>query len=385
MIEIGLENFLRAPNEILNGRRVGLVTHAAAVTHNFVSSADALIRNNVRVTALFGPEHGFDGAGADATAIDDAVDAHTGLPVYSLYGVYKEPGAEMLANVDVLVFDMQDAGSRFYTFISTLDYILRAAEKFGKPVIVLDRPNPINGIQIEGPLVDAGLESFISHIPVPIRHGLTTGELARFIAQFRRRDVELQIIPMRGWERGMWFDETGMPWIPLSPGMPRFETTVVYPGMCLLEGTNVSEGRGTALPFETCGAPWLDGHALADALNALDLPGARFRAHAFTPTDSKYRGVKCRGIQLHVTDRAAFRPVDTGLHVLAACCEQNPEHLNFLATSWEGAPPHLDLLAGTARVREGLLANIPVDEIAADWHHITNEFAARAAFARLYD
>lgn len=385
MIEIGLEKFLRAHQEILKGRRAGLVTHAAAVTRNFVSSADALLGNKVRVTALFGPEHGFDGAGADATAVDDAVDARTGLPVFSLYGTAKEPGADTLANVDVLVFDMQDVGARFYTFISTLDYVLRAAEKFGKPVIVLDRPNPINGIQIEGPLVDPGLESFISHIPVPIRHGLTTAELARYIAQHMHRDVELQIIPMRSWERRMWFDETGLPWIPLSPGMPRFETTIVYPGMCLLEGTNVSEGRGTPLPFEVCGAPWLDGHALARALNALELPGTRFRAHAFTPTDSKYRGVKCGGIQVHVTDRAAFRPVHAGLHVLAACRAQNLERFEFLTTSWEGTPPHLDLLAGTARVREGLTANTPVDEITADWHHITIEFAARAAFSFLYD
>lgn len=384
MVESGLENFLREPQTILRGRRVSLVTHAAAVTPDFVSSVDTLLQSNVRVTALFGPEHGFDGAGADAKAIDHAVDARTNLPVYSLYGATKEPHADMLADVDVLVFDMQDVGARFYTFISTLDYILRAAEKFGKPVIVLDRPNPINGIDMEGPLVDAGLESFISHIPVPIRHGLTTGELARFIAHTRHRDVELEIIPLRGWERRMWFDETKLPWIPLSPGMPRFETTLVYPGMCLLEGTNVSEGRGTALPFEICGAPWLDGYALAHALNQLDLPGARFRPHAFTPTDSKHRGVKCGGIQIHVTDRAALRPVVVGLHVLAACRAQNPERFEFLATSWEGTPPHLDLLTGTARVRQGLLAQEPIRAITANWENIAAEFRDACAFALLY-
>jgi uncharacterized protein YbbC (DUF1343 family) len=384
MIELGLEVFLREHERILRGRRVGLVTHAAATTRDFISNVDAMLQRNVRVTALFGPEHGFDGAGADATAIDDATDAHTGLPVYSLYGATKEPRAEMVTDVDVFVFDMQDVGARFYTFISTLDYILRAAEKFDKELIVLDRPNPLNGIQIEGPLVDAGLESFISHIPVPIRHALTTGELARFIAHTFQRRVALQVIPMRGWQRRMWFDETGLSWIPLSPGMPRFETTIIYPGTCLIEGTNLSEGRGTALPFEIVGAPWLDGYALAQQLNRLELPGVRFRPHVFTPTDSKHRGIKCGGVQIHVTDRAALRPVYVGLRVLAACRAQNRERFEFLATSWEGAPPHLDLLAGTARVREGLLAGEPVDAIVADWEPIAATFRATRAFALLY-
>jgi len=384
MIELGLEVFLREHERILRGRRVGLVTHAAATTRDFISNVDAMLQRNVRVTALFGPEHGFDGAGADATAIDDATDAHTGLPVYSLYGATKEPRAEMVTDVDVFVFDMQDVGARFYTFISTLDYILRAAEKFDKELIVLDRPNPLNGIQIEGPLVDAGLESFISHIPVPVRHALTTGELARFIAHTFQRRAALQVIPMRGWQRRMWFDETGLSWIPLSPGMPRFETTIIYPGTCLIEGTNLSEGRGTALPFEIVGAPWLDGYALAQQLNRLELPGVRFRPHVFTPTDSKHRGIKCGGVQIHVTDRAALRPVYVGLRVLAACRAQNRERFEFLATSWEGAPPHLDLLAGTARVREGLLAGEPVDAIVADWEPIAATFRATRAFALLY-
>ncbi len=385
MIEIGLVSFLREQQNILRGRRVGLVTHAAAVTPDFTSSVDALRQARVRVTALFGPEHGFDGAGADAVAIDDARDARTGLPVYSLYGKTKEPTAAMLQEVDVLAFDMQDVGARFYTFISTLDYILRAAEKFGKPVIVLDRPNPLNGVQIEGPLVDAGLESFIGQLAVPIRHGMTPGELARFMARTRYRSVELHVVPLRGWKRRMWFDETGLPWLPLSPGMPRFETTLVYPGMCLLEGTNLSEGRGTALPFEVCGAPWLDGYALAQTLNQLHLPGVHFRAHAFTPTDSKHRGVKCGGVQIHVADRSALRPVYVGLQVLAACRAQNPERFEFLAASWEGAAPHLDLLAGEARVRRGLAAGASIDALTAEWETIARRFREQSAFARLYD
>ena len=374
MVELGLEIFAREHKNYLRGRRVGLVTHAAAVSPNFVHALDVLVQYGVRVTALFGPEHGFDGAGADATAIDDARDARTGLPVYSLYGASKEPSAMMLENVDVLVFDMQDVGARFYTFISTLDYVLRAAEKNGKEIFVLDRPNPIGGAMLEGPLVDAGLESFISHLPVPIRHGFTTGEMARFIARTKKMNVALQVIPMRGWKREMYFDETGLPWIPLSPGMPRFETTLPYPGMCFIEGTNMSEGRGTGLPFEIVGAPWLDGYVLAHALNRLEIPGARFRPHAFTPTDSKQRGVKCGGVQIHVTDRRAFRPVAVGVHVLAECRAQNSERLEFLETSWEGAPPHLDLLAGTPRVREGLRDGVAVQEIVAGWESVTREF-----------
>jgi len=384
MTESGLEIFLREHKNILRGQRVGLVTHAAAVTRDFISNVDALRQSGVSITALFGPEHGLDGAGADATAMADAMDARTGLPIYSLYGATQEPNAEMLQAVDVLVFDMQDVGARFYTFISTLDGVLRAAEKFAKTVIVLDRPNPINGIHIEGPLVDAGLQSFISQLPVPIRHGLTVGELARWLAATRYRQVEPQIIRMQNWRRAMWFDETGLPWIPLSPGMPRFETTIVYPGMCLLEGTNVSEGRGTALPFEICGAPWLDGYALARQLNRLELPGARFRAHAFTPVAFKYRDVKCDGIQIHVTDRHALRPVYIGLHILAACRAQNPERFEFLATSWEGAPPHLDLLIGTARARQGLSAGEPIDDIVCAWETAMDEYRAARAPALLY-
>lgn len=383
MIESGLEIFLREHKNILRGQRVGLVTHAAAVTRDFISNVDALRQSGVPITALFGPEHGWDGAGADAMAMADAIDARTDLPIYSLYGVTQEPNAEMLQAVDALVFDMQDVGARFYTFISTLDYVLRAAEKFAKAVIVLDRPNPINGIQIEGPLVDAGLQSFISHLPVPIRHGLTMGELARWLAATRYQ-VEPQIIRMRNWRRAMWFDETGLPWIPLSPGMPRFETTIVYPGMCLLEGTNVSEGRGTALPFEICGAPWLDGYALARQLNRLELPGARFRAHAFTPVAFKYRDIKCDGVQIHVTDRNALRPVYVGLHILAACRAQNPERFEFLATSWEGASPHLDLLVGTARARKGLSAGEPIDDLVFDWETTMDEYRAARASALLY-
>lgn len=384
MVQIGLQVLIESQLHLLQNRRVGLVTHAAAVMPDLTSSMDALLENGVQLTALFGPEHGFDGAGADATPMDDTVDARTGLPVFSLYGHSKAPTPEALDLVDVLVFDMQDVGARFYTFISTLAHVMRAAAHKELEMIVLDRPNPINGAQIEGPLVDDGLYSFISEIPVPIRHGLTVGELARWIVHVEKLDLDLTVIPMQGWSRELWWDETGLPWIPLSPGMPNFSTAIGYPGTCLVEGTNLSEGRGTALPFEVLGAPWLDGYALAKSLNQLDLPGVRFRPHAFIPTFGQQQNIKCGGIQVHITDRQALRPVEMGLHILAACRAQNPEKFEFLSTSWEGVPPHLDLLMGTAKVREGLEKNVPVAEIVAGWQHIHTDFESQRQRVLLY-
>ncbi|HEX9074266.1 MAG TPA: DUF1343 domain-containing protein, partial [Anaerolineae bacterium] len=249
MIQTGLDVLITERLDLVRGRRVGLVTQPAAVRADLTHAVDALLGAGVRLTALFGPEHGWDGSAADGAAVDDAVDARTGLPVYSLYGETREPAAAMLANVDVLAFDMQDVGARFYTFISTLFHILRAAAKNDKAVVVLDRPNPINGAAVEGPLVEPGLESFVGILPIPIRHGLTCGELARYIAGECKLRVDLTVVAMRGWKGTLWFDETGLPWVSPSPAMPHLATATVYPGMCLVEATNLSEGRGTALPF----------------------------------------------------------------------------------------------------------------------------------------
>lgn len=385
MVQTGLQNLLQQHLKRLLGKRVGVVTHAAATLPDFTGIVDVLLQKGVHVTALFGPEHGFDGAGADATPIDNTRDTKTGLLIYSLYGAHQEPTTSMLSNVDVLLFDMQDIGVRFYTFISTLAHVMRAAALHQKEMIVLDRPNPLNGLQIEGPLVDTGLKSFISAIPVPIRYGMTPGELAKWIHYHEKLDLDLTVIPMRSWSRTQWFDETDLPWTPLSPGMPQFSTTIVYPGTCLVEGTNLSEGRGTALPFEVLGAPWLDGYALAQALNRLELPGVRFRPHSFIPTFSKYQDEKCNGIQVHVINRAIFQPVYTGLQILATCRAQNRERFEFLNTSWEGAAPHLDLLVGTPVVREGLENGIPVEEITQGWEEIATDFAAQRQPFLLYD
>lgn len=374
IVETGLARLVNEGAALLRGRRAGLITHPAAVLPDLSSSLDALLGLGVRVTALFGPEHGFDGSVADGAAVADARHRRTGLPVFSLYGANREPTAEMLAEVDVLVFDVQDVGARFYTFISTLYHVLAAAGRQGRAVVVLDRPNPINGLAVEGPLVAAGLESFVSIAPIPIRHGMTVGELARYLNAEYRLGVDLTVVEMRGWRRAMWFDATGLPWVPLSPGMPQLVTATVYPGMCFVEGTNLSEGRGTASPFEVVGAPWLDGYALAQALNRLALPGVRFRPTYFVPSASKHAGLTCRGVQVHVTDRRIFCPVETGLHVVAACRAQAPERFQFLASSWEGRPPHFDLLTGDAALREGLAAGAPVVELISGWPTVVAGF-----------
>lgn len=380
-IKPGLQVLLEDQLRLLQGRRVGLVTQPAAVLPDLTACVDALRQAGVRLTALFGPEHGFGGAAADGLAVADAVDPRTGLPVFSLYGPVKEPTAAMLADVDVLVFDMQDVGVRFYTYLSTLYHLLRGAARHSRPVIVLDRPNPIDGLTLEGPVVQPGYESFVGVVPVPIRHGMTLGELARYFCAEFAIGADLTVVPMQGWRREQWFDETGLPWVPTSPAMPHLSTATVYPGLCFVEGTNLSEGRGTALPFELCGAPWLDGYELAAALNRLDLPGVRFRPVCFEPSASKHAGLLCQGVQVHVGDRRRLRAVEVGLHVISACRQQAPEQFQFLPTSWEGQPPHFDLLAGSPSLRTGLLAGEPVAALAGAW---AVELAAFAEYRTRY-
>ena len=325
---------------------------------------DALRSAGINVTALFGPEHGFGGAALDGAHVDNATDPRTGLPVYSLYGAINEPTAEMLANVDVLVFDMQDVGVRFYTYLSTLFYVLRGAGKSAKPVFVLDRPNPITGSIVEGGPIAPGFESFVGIVNIPMRHGMTLGELAHYMNAEYALQADLHVIEMHGWQREMWFDETVLPWVPTSPAMPHLSTAILYPGMCLLEGTNLSLGRGTALPFEVCGAPWLAerGYALAKALNGLQLPGVRFRETVFTPSTSNHAGSECRGVQVHVTDRDLLRPVEMALHLIAiARC--------FSGDAWMWNP-HFERLAGDERLRSALEAGTSVAEILATWEEI---------------
>ncbi len=380
-IQTGLEILLNEQLDSLKNQRVGLVTNPTGVTRDLRSNVDALRAAGVNLTALFGPEHGFAASAADGAAVESGRDVRTGLPVYSLYGKLRKPTREMLANVDVLLFDLQDVGVRFYTYTATLGLALEACAEHHKPLIVLDRPNPINGNLIEGAILDPSLQSFIGHGPLPIRFGMTLGELAHFYNRELEINAELRVMELRGWNRAMWFDETDLLWVMPSPGIPNFLTTLVYPGTCCVEGTNLSEGRGTGLPFEVVGAPFLDGFALADALNALKLDGVIFRPLAFTPSSSKHAGVECYGVQLHITDRNAFRAIPTGLYLIAACRALAPTQFEFLQTSWEGRPPHFDLITGDARVRQGLAANQSIETLTQAW---TNDLARFDATRKKY-
>lgn len=376
MVETGLEILVHEQAHLLANQRVGLVSMPAAVLPDLTLSLDALHRAGITVTALFGPEHGFAGAALDGAHMDNTVDPRTGLPVYSLYGAINEPSTEMLANVDALVFDMQDVGVRFYTYLSTLFYVLRGAGKMGRPVFVLDRPNPITGEIIEGGEIEPGFESFVGVVNLPIRHGMTLGELAQLMNAEYALGTDLHIIRMRGWKRNTWFDETGLPWVPTSPAMPHLCTAIPYPGMCLLEGTNMSLGRGTALPFEICGAPWLDGYALAEELNTLGLPGVRFRPIVFTPSASNHAGCECQGIQIHILDRNALRPLTMALHLIVLARRMAGE-----AWRWN---PHFDRLAGGSSVRFELEAGTTVTEITASWSALITTFVDQRENYLLY-
>lgn len=378
-VESGLAVLLSDdPARTLPGRRVGLVTNASSVTRAVVPTRDALLAAGVQLATLFGPEHGFSATVADAEPVPSGRDRRTGLPIYSLFGDVYKPTPEMLAGLDVLVYDLQDVGVRFYTFTTTLAFLLEACAEHHLPVVVLDRPNPITGALIEGPLLDPQQQSFLGHGPLPLRYGLTLGELAQFYNRELKLNAPLTVVKMRGWSRAQWYDETDLLWVPPSPGMPHFDTTVVYPGTCLIEGTNVTEGRGTPLPFEVIGAPWIDGEALADELNALHLDGVRFRAVEFTPSEWKYPQQLCRGVQAHVTDRAVLRPVTLGLHLIRTIRAMYPRQFAWRAE-------HFDVLIGNTTTREQLERGVSVDTITATWGAEQAAFRARSRAYWLYD
>ena len=363
----GVDVLLRNPVAFLGSSRVGLITNPTGVTGGLTSTIDAFHRDpRIRLTAIFGPEHGARGDVQDALPVESYVDPATGLPVHSLYGDARRPTAEMLEDVDILVFDIQDVGARFYTYASTLTYALEAAAEHGLPLLVLDRPNPIDGVHVEGKPLDSRFASFVGLHPIPIRHGMTIGELALLINA--GVGAELRVVEMEGWRRGMWFDEIGLLWVQPSPNLPTLETAAVYPGTCLFEGTNISEGRGTTRPFEYLGAPWIDGAMWAEALNALGLARVLFRACHFTPTFSKYAGERCGGVQIHVTDRNAFRPVETALYMIAAARGLWPGNFEWLPPTYDGRC-HFDLLAGTDQIRKALSRGVPVEEIVASWRN----------------
>jgi uncharacterized protein YbbC (DUF1343 family) len=319
-VDLPLDHLRELWPEKLHGAGVGALLHPASVSSHLEHASRILERLHgdlFEVRAFFGPQHGFLGQTQDNMVEWQSYEhPRLGIPVYSLYGEHREPTAEMLEHVDVLLVDLQDIGARYYTFIWTLYLCMRACEKHGAQVIVLDRPNPINGVTTEGPTLDSAYRSFVGMHPLPVRHGRTIGELAQQFRDEAFPDCRLSILPMKNWERAMWSDQTGLPWVMPSPNMPTLDTATVYPGMCLLEATNISEGRGTTGPFEIFGAPFIDAEILCRELNNLKLPGVFFRENYFQPTFHKFAGELCRGAQLHVVDRDNFQPFKTGVEII---------------------------------------------------------------------
>ncbi len=364
----------------LDGLRVGLVCNPASVDANLDHAADLLLRApGVTLAALFGPQHGF-----RADLQDNMIESPHGaddrrrVPVYSLYSETREPTAEMLQGLDVLVIDLQDVGARIYTFIYTMANCLRAAARHGVPVVVCDRPNPVGGEAVEGPMLEAGYESFVGLYPIPMRHGLTVGELAILFNTRFGIGADLEVVGMEGWSRGMYFDQTGLPWVIPSPNMPTLDTAIVYPGAVLFEGTQLSEGRGTTRPFELLGAPWVDAERASAGVNTLGLGGVRFRPVVFEPTFHKFARESCGGCQIHVTDRQAFRPVLAAVAVMAEFRRADPARFAWRQPPYEYEHDKMpiDILAGSPALRLQLESNVPVREIAASWDAPVAAFGA---------
>lgn len=371
----GIEVLLREHLAELRGRRIGLVTNLTGVDRDLRSDIDLLAAHkDLELVALFGPEHGVRGDAQAGEHVDAARDAATGLPLHSLYGATREPTASMLAGIDLLLFDIQDIGTRYYTYASTLAGVLRAARRQDIPVWVLDRPNPLGGEKVEGPVLEPRFASFVGEFPIPVRHGMTIGELARLFNEAFGIGARLRVIPVRGWRRGDTEPGGAMPWVPPSPNMPDRDTALVYPGTALLEGTNVSEGRGTTRPFTMIGAPFVDAQALAARLNALGLPGVRFRPTWFTPGFSKHAGKSCGGVQLHVTDRGAFQPFRSGLAVVKALHDLYPEQFRFRADLPGASADFFDHLAGNAWLREAIERGDSLEAMAARWQSSLRDF-----------
>ena len=352
-----------------------MITNATGVDSNFESTID-ILNDAVELTTLFAPEHGIRGAEDAGDTVENGIDSKTGLPIYSLYGDTKQPTPEMLENVDILVYDIQDVGARFYTYISTMYYGMKAAAEKGIPFVVLDRPNPVSGNQVQGCVLEPDFESFVGITEIPQRYGLTCGELAEYMNVEDAIGCDLQVIQMKSWDRDMYYEDTGLPcWVMPSPNLPTPDTAAVYSGTCLFEGTNVSEGRGTTRPFEMIGAPWIDGQQLADAMNAMSLDGIFFRAVSFTPTASKYENEVCQGVELQVIDRDKFDSVKTGVGLLYIIRDLYSDDFAYLETN------SIDRLTGGSYIREGTYS---LDELYQMFDDSSSQFQQKASAYYLY-
>jgi uncharacterized protein YbbC (DUF1343 family) len=385
-VRTGLDELLARPKR-LGGLRLGLIANPVSMTWDFVPATVAVRRcRALKLRALFGPEHGIWGNAQDLVEIEDVRDPVTGLRVHSLYGKTRVPTREMLEPIDALVFDLQDVGSRYYTFIYTMLHAMQACAAYGKTMVVLDRPNPIGGIAVEGNLLDPQYRSFVGLHPLPPRHGMTTGELALLFENECGLKLDLRVIRMRGWRREMSFEETGLPWVLPSPNMPTVDTAFVYPGGCLIEGTNLSEGRGTTRPFELVGAPWIDPWKLLAAMDKEKLPGVCFRPTFFTPTFQKHAGRLCGGLQVHVTDRRSFAPYLTYLLLIYHARLLDPARFGWRDPpyEYEYVKRPIDILCGTDRIRLAIEEGLSPRKLAAEWKADVTSFKARRKPYLLY-
>jgi uncharacterized protein YbbC (DUF1343 family) len=372
----------------LEGHRIGVVSNPASVDGDLVHTADRIrSRPGTTLAAIFGPQHGFrSDVQENMIETGHARDDARAVPVYSLYSETRQPTAEMLEGIDLLVIDLQDVGTRIYTYIYTMANCLMAARAHGIPVIVCDRPNPIGGVSVEGPMLVPGFESFVGMYPIPMRHGMTIGELARLFNEAFGIGAELEVIAMEGWRRDMYFEQTGVPWVMPSPNIPTNDTAVVYPGTVLFEGTNVSEGRGTTRPFELLGAPWVTDERFADELNRLELPGVRFRPAVFEPTFHKHARTACGGCQIHVLDRPSFRPVETGVALLVAfrACGRDDFAWRPPPYEYEHDKLPFDILAGSSELRERVQSGATARDIAQSWEAGVEAFQRTRAKFLIY-
>lgn len=370
-VKLGLEKVLENPTDTLKGLRVGLICNPASVNHYFQHAADLFHANpHINLTTLFGPQHGIRGDVQDnMIETSHTIDSRTERPIYSLYSETREPTEEMLANIDALIFDLQDVGCRVYTFIYTMANCMRACAGYGKKMIILDRPNPINGVNIEGNILEPGHESFVGMYPIPMRHGMTVGELAQLFNKDFELRCDLEIITMDGWSREDFYDETDAPWVMPSPNMPTVDTAVVFPGTVYFEGTQISEGRGTTRPFEIIGAPYINSNDYAKALNSLELFGVTFRAVSFLPTFQKHAQTLCGGVFVHVLDREAFEPVITGAALVKTAYDLYKDDFKWKATPYEYVFDRnpFDVIDGATKLREQIQAGISIKDIRESW------------------